>query len=198
VLEAVLPYAVFALMALVTFGWIAHLAFWAPWYRWGVRILRVDGLKLPLPDEPLGTAIETDSGKFKVQALDLVLVRSRQRMFGDGNAGWNVGTIEWRDGSAIFQARLELSYVIFIVYFVATWLVFGAADSSSGGISSQPLDSIFFAGILVTAVTGINVGFGRRRMRILLEEYEAWTRGDSPVSESAPELPAESSVDDSW
>jgi len=198
VLEAMVPFALLAVIASITFGWIAHLAFWAPWYRWGIRILRVDGLELPLPAESLGTAIETHSGKFKVHALDLVLVRSRQRMFGNRNAGWAVGTIEWRDGSAVFQSRLEPSYLVFVVYFFTIWFASGAAESFASGVSTEFLNSVLPAVILMTVVTGVNVALGRSRMRMLLEEYQSWIGGDSPVSELASEPEPEASDVDSW
>jgi len=187
-----------ALMALSVLDQIAFLAFWPPAFRWGVSILTRDGLRLARPIEPLDTVVLTDHGKFKVQAVDLVLVRDRTRFFGGNRAQSVVGSITWQDGSALFQARLQVFYVLFMVIGFALWTIAGAFTVSIDGVTIESLRPIVFGWLVISLVTGVNVMMGRMRMNLLLSEYEAWANGEVSALEPTPAPASEGDSFDGW
>ena len=180
-----------ALMAFSAMDQLAFLAFWPPAFRWGVTILTRDGLRLARPVASLDTVVLTDHGKFKVHAVDHVLVRDRTRFFGGSPAQSVVGSITWQDGSALFQARLQISYVLFMVIGFILWTIAGAFTVSIDGVTVESLRPIALGWLVISLVTGVNVVMGRMRMTLLLREYEAWANGavsaPEPTSEPTPE-----------
>lgn len=165
VLRFVLPVFFGALIVWAILDWLGYLAYWPLFYSIGLRVFRDELPSLRPPLGAVGSFVDTANGRFKV-AEGKVLMRQR----------WSLrthdfterGTIEWVNGSAVAVARTSLLVPVLAVLGLALF-VLGIVSGTWQGI-------VFGPGIVLSYFLQVLVA--RKSLRRLLDEYEAWTRGE--------------------